>query len=181
MSLRHALLGLLAQGPASGYDLTRAFDGGIGRYAWQAGHSRIYPELGKMAEAGQVVVDETGPRGRKSYALTEDGRTELRRWMFHWPEQATVRDETVLRMFLVQSLEPDDARKLLEGIAAHCAAEIEELRPVMEAEDAEHREGDPLPFGRLAGEYGLRQYEAVHGWAMWSLERLNVGATAGRP
>ena len=100
MSLRHALLGLLAQGPASGYDLTRAFDGGIGRYAWQAGHSRIYPELGKMTEAGQVVVDETGPRGRKSYVLTEDGRTELRRWMFHWPEQATVRDETVLRMFL---------------------------------------------------------------------------------
>ena len=144
MSLRHALLGLLAQGPASGYDLTRAFDGGIGRYAWQAGHSRIYPELGKMTEAGQVVVDET-----------------------------------VLRMFLVQSLEPDDARKLLEGIAAHCAAEIEELRPVMEAEDAEHREGDPLPFGRLAGEYGLRQYEAVHGWAMWSLERL-VGVGSAR-
>lgn len=179
MSLRHALLGLLAQGPASGYDLTRAFDGGIGRYAWQAGHSRIYPELGKMTEAGQVVVDETGPRGRKSYALTEDGRTELRRWMFHWPEQATVRDETVLRMFLVQSLEPDDARKLLEGIAAHCAAEIEELRPLMEAEDAEHREGDPLPFGRLAGEYGLRQYEAVHGWAMWSLEHL-VGVGSAR-
>jgi hypothetical protein len=82
-------------------------------------------------------------------------------------------------MFLVQSLEPDDARKLLEGIAAHCAAEIEELRPVMEAEDAEHREGDPLPFGRLAGEYGLRQYEAVHGWAMWSLERL-VGVGSAR-
>ena len=179
MSLRHALLGLLAQGSASGYDLTRAFDGGIGRYAWQAGHSRIYPELGKMAEAGQVVVDEAGPRGRKSYTLTDEGRAELRRWMFHWPEQATVRDETVLRMFLVQALDPDDARKLLEGIAAHCAAEIENLRPVMEAEDAEHHEGDPLPFGRLAGEYGLRQYEAVHGWALWSLERL-VGVGSAR-
>ena len=91
-----------------------------------------------------------------------------------------MRDETVLRMFLVQSLEPDDARKLLEGIAAHCAAEIEELRPVMEAEDAEHREGDPLPFGRLAGEYGLRQYEAVHGWALWALEQLDAAEPARR-
>ena len=180
MSLRHALLGLLAQGPASGYDLTRAFDGSIGRYAWQAGHSRIYPELAKMAEAGQVVVEETGPRGRKTYALTADGHTELRRWMLHWPEQTAVRDETVLRMFLVQSLEPDDARKLLEGIAAHCAAEIENLRPVMEADDAEHTPGDPLPFGRLAGEYGLRQYEAVHGWALWSLERLGSAQPASR-
>lgn len=175
MSLRHALLGLLAHGPASGYDLTRAFDGSIGRYAWHAGHSRIYPELAKMTEAGQVVVEETGPRGRKTYALTDDGRHELRRWMLHWPEQTTVRDETVLRMFLVQSLEPEDARRLLEGIAAHCADRIAELRPLMDAEDAEHPPGAQVPFGRLAGEYGLRQYEAVHGWALWSLERL--GAT----
>jgi DNA-binding PadR family transcriptional regulator len=178
MSLRHALLGLLAQGPASGYDLTRAFagdDGGIGQYAWQAGHSRIYPELGKMADAGLVVVDETGPRGRKSYALTDEGRTELRRWMLHRPERTTVRDETVLRMILVQSLEPDDARRLLEGIAEHCAAELAKLRSVMDEVDAEHDPHEPVPFGRLAGEYGLRQYEAVHGWALWSLERL--GAT----
>jgi PadR family transcriptional regulator, regulatory protein AphA len=175
MSLRHALLGLLAHGPASGYDLTRAFEGGIGQYAWQAGHSRIYPELGKMTEAGLVVVDEAGPRGRKTYTLTDDGRTELRRWMLHWPEQATVRNETVLRMFLVQSLEPDDARALLEGMAEHCARERDALRTVMDADDAEHRPGDPLPFGRLAGEYGIRQYEAVQGWAQWSLERLAAG------
>ncbi|GAA4784208.1 PadR family transcriptional regulator [Actinomycetospora chlora] len=175
MSLRHALLGLLAHGPASGYDLTRAFEGGIGQYAWQAGHSRIYPELGKMTEAGLVVVDEAGPRGRKTYTLTDDGRTELRRWMLHWPEQATVRNETVLRMFLVQSLEPDDARALLEGMAEHCARERDALRAVMDADDAEHRPGDPLPFGRLAGEYGIRQYEAVQGWAQWSLERLAAG------
>lgn len=172
MSLRHALLGLLAHGPASGYDLTRTFDGSLGRYAWQAGHSRIYPELGKMADAGLVVVDETGPRGRKSYTLTDEGHAELRRWMLHWPEQTTVRDETVLRMFLVQSLEPEDARRLLEGIAEHCARERDDLRAIMNSDDAEHGPGDPLPFGRLAGEYGVRQYEAVHGWALWSLERL---------
>jgi PadR family transcriptional regulator, regulatory protein AphA len=174
MSLRHALLGLLAHGSASGYDLTRTFEGGLGQYAWQAGHSRIYPELGKMTDAGLVVVDETGPRGRKTYALTDAGRTELRRWMLHWPEQAAVRNETVLRMFLVQSLEPDDARALLEGMAEHCAQERDKLRAVMDAEDAESGPGDPLPFGRLAGEYGVRQYEAVHAWATWSLERLRV-------
>jgi PadR family transcriptional regulator AphA len=172
MSLRHALLGLLAQGPASGYDLTRTFDGSLGRYAWQAGHSRIYPELNKMADAGLVVVDETGPRGRKTYALTDDGRTELRRWMLHWPEQTSVRDETVLRMFLVQSLDPPDARRLLEGIAAYCARERETLRAMMDEVDAEHDPREPVPFGRLAGEYGVRQFEAVHGWALWSLERL---------
>lgn len=173
MSLRHALLGLLADGPASGYDLTRRFEGDLGRYAWQAGHTRIYPELVKMADQGLVVVDETGPRGRKSYALTDDGRAELRAWMLHWPEQGTVRNETVLRMFMIQTLEPDDARQVLGGIAEHCAEELARLRPVMEEIDADRGPGAAVPFGRLAGEYGLRQYEAVQGWAEWSLRQLD--------
>ncbi|WP_433800741.1 PadR family transcriptional regulator [Actinomycetospora sp. CA-084318] len=179
MSLRHALLGLLSDAPASGYDLARAFDGDLGRYAWQAGHTRIYPELVKMADEGLVAVESTGARGRKSYALTDAGRTELRRWLLDPPEQGAVRNETVLRMFLVQALEPADARRYLEAVAEHCVAEIERLRPVMDDLD-EHEGVDTLPFGRLAGEYGLRQYEAVAGWAAWSLERLAAAEKAGR-
>ena len=45
MSLSHALLGLLAVRPRSGYELTKVFGGDLGRYAWQAGHTSIYPEL----------------------------------------------------------------------------------------------------------------------------------------
>ena len=159
MSLRHALLGLLAEAPASGYDLTRRFEGDLGRYAWQAGHTSIYPELVKMAADDLVAVESTGARGRKTYALTDAGRAELRRWLLDPPPQGGVRNETVLRMFLVQSLEPADARLLLEGIAEHCEAELEQLRPTMVARDAEA---------------GVRQYEAVAGWARWSLERLGV-------
>ena len=177
MSLRHALLGLLADGPASGYDLARAFEGDLGRYAWQAGHTRIYPELVAMAKAGLVEAGEAGARGRKSYALTDAGRAELREWMLTWPERATVRDESVLRMFLIQTLEPDDARRLLEGMAGHCEAELARLRPIMEELDAEHDPDGPAPFGRIAGEYGVRQYEAVLGWAQWSLQRLGAAST----
>jgi PadR family transcriptional regulator, regulatory protein AphA len=178
MSLRHALLGLLAHEPASGYDLTRHFEGDLGRYAWQAGHTRIYPELVKMAEDGLVAVESTGARGRKTYALTDAGRTELRSWMLSPPEQATVRDETVLRMFLVQTLEPADARLLLGSIAEHCESELARLRPMMAGID-ERAGTDSLPFGRLAGEYGVRQYDAVVQWAHWALERLDRAEAAG--
>ncbi|MEJ2870094.1 PadR family transcriptional regulator [Actinomycetospora sp. OC33-EN08] len=177
MSLRHALLGLLSDAPASGYDLSRAFEGDLGRYAWHAGHTRIYPELVRMADEGLVAVESTGPRGRKSYALTGDGLAELRRWLLDPPEQGAVRNETVLRMFLVQALEPGDARRYLEGVAEYCEAEVARLRPVM-AELDEQEGTDALPFGRLAGEYGLRQYEAVAAWAAWSLDRLE--ASQGR-
>src|SRR5437588_10008069 len=119
MSLRHALLGLLADEPASGYDLHRRFECDLGRYAWQAGHTGIYPELVKMADEGLVIVKATGARGRKTYALTEDGRAELRSWLMSPPRQGTVRNETVLRMFLVQALEPGDARILLKAIVEY--------------------------------------------------------------
>jgi DNA-binding PadR family transcriptional regulator len=177
MSLRHALLGLLADRPASGYELARRFEGDLGRYAWQAGHTGIYPELVRMAEQGLIEADDAGPRGRKIYTLTDEGRAELRRWLMTPPQQSTVRNETVLRMFLVQALDPDDARTLLTSIAERCATELDRLRPVLETEDAEHGT-DELPFGRLAGEYGIRQYEAVLGWARWSLDRLDAATRA---
>ncbi|WP_279578861.1 PadR family transcriptional regulator [Fodinicola feengrottensis] len=60
MSLRHALLGLLHDGPASGYDLTKMFESRLERFAWHARHSQIYPELNKMAVDGLVEVIEEG-------------------------------------------------------------------------------------------------------------------------
>src|SRR6476646_1767123 len=107
MSLSHALLGLLAVAPASGYELTKEFERDLGRYAWQAGHTSIYPELGKLAARGLVHVTHEGARGAKTYDITQAGRGELRSWLLRPPSSgATVRNEQVLRMFLLSALEP---------------------------------------------------------------------------
>ena len=50
-------------------------------YAWPASHSQIYPELARLLEAGLIEQAETGPRGSKTYALTDDGLAEIRRWL----------------------------------------------------------------------------------------------------
>ena len=47
MSLRHALLGLLADRPYSGWQLLKHFEGSLA-YAWPALHSQIYPELARL-------------------------------------------------------------------------------------------------------------------------------------
>jgi len=74
MSLRYALLGLLAHEPASGYGLTKYFERNVGRYAWHAKHTQIYPELNRLADEGCIEVVEEGPRGRRTYGLTDMGR-----------------------------------------------------------------------------------------------------------
>jgi DNA-binding PadR family transcriptional regulator len=171
MSLPHALLGLLAVEPRSGYELTKEFGGHLGRYAWHAGHTSIYPELGRLAERGLVEVTEEGPRGSRTYAVTAAGREELRAWLLEPPAQPRkMRNEQVLRLFLLSALDPPDALVLLRRIADATAGEAAELRAVREAA------GPPVPgpegFGILAAEFGLRQYEAVHGWALWAIEQI---------
>src|SRR3954467_9202554 len=74
VSLPHALLGLLAVEPRSGYELTKAFEADLGRYAWQAGHTSIYPELNRLAGEGLLEVTHEGARGSRTHAGTARGR-----------------------------------------------------------------------------------------------------------
>ena len=172
MSLPHALLGLLAVAPRSGYELTKAFAGDLGRYAWQAGHTSIYPELARLAEQGRVEVMHEGARGSRTYAVTDAGRAELRAWLLTPADRGRVRNEEVLRMFLLSALDPADARVVLERIAANAAEEAATLRAIVEGAGVV-RPG-PEGFGLLAAEFGLRQYDAVHGWALWAIARLDA-------
>jgi PadR family transcriptional regulator AphA len=172
MSLRHALLGMLAEEPASGYELTRTFERVLQRYAWHAHNSQIYPELKQLAADGLVTVAEKGPRGRQTYAITEPGRAELRRWMLNPPDVFLVRNEFVLRLFLLTALEADEARAVLARMTAESAAALAELREQVDKFDAAADPGGAPPISRLVAEYGLRSFQTMHDWALWAHERI---------
>jgi PadR family transcriptional regulator AphA len=174
MSLSHALLGLLAVEPASGYALTKSFEFSLGRYAWHAGHTSIYPELSRLAERGLVEVTSEGARGSRTYAVTSAGREVLRSWLLQPPKRSgKVRNEEVLRMFLLSALDPADARTVLAQVAESTAAAAAELREIRSAHEGSSFVG-PEGFGQLAAEFGLRQYEAVHDWALWAMAQLDA-------
>lgn len=168
MSLRYAMLGMLADRPASGYDLTRRFDEALGRHAWHARHSQIYPELKRLAEEGLVTVIDEGPRGRRTYDVTDAGRAELREWLRAYPETGVVRNEYALRLFLLGSLEPAEARSLLEKYARAGEEQAQALSDV--GSESEHR--PVLEFGRLAAEFGRRYFEMQRDWAQWAIEQI---------
>ncbi|MFX7784895.1 PadR family transcriptional regulator, partial [Acinetobacter baumannii] len=68
MSIQHALLTSLLEKPSSGYELARRFDKSMG-YFWSATHQQIYRELGRMAEAGWVSVEEEEDGRKKTYTV----------------------------------------------------------------------------------------------------------------
>lgn len=170
MSLRYALLGLLADQPQSGYDLTLRFEHSLKRYAWHARHSQIYPELNKLAADGLIAVVAEGARGRRTYALTETGREALHSWLTDWSSLQPVRNEFVLRLFLMSTLDPAEALPLLRGVHDHAKHEVAELEARVEAVSGPDGQ---WKFGRLAAEYGLRQYQAMLEWAEWAQAELS--------
>ncbi|MEU7874587.1 PadR family transcriptional regulator [Dactylosporangium sp. NPDC049140] len=172
MSLRFALLGLLAEEPASGYDLARKFENGLRRHAWHAQQSQIYPELNRLAADGLAAVVAEGARGRRTYAITGTGRAELRRWVMDLDDEPVVRNEFALRLFLLSTLEADDARAVLRQVADGCLREHERLRAAVTG-----RVGPDatVPVGLFAAEMGARYFLSVHEWAIWALEHLDRG------
>jgi DNA-binding PadR family transcriptional regulator len=165
-------LGLLAEEPASGYDLTRKFERVLQRYAWHAKNSQVYPELGQLHAEGLIGVVEEGPRGRRTYAITDAGRDELRRWMRTPPEVFAVRNEFVLRLFLMSALEPAEARAMLDRVVAESDAALAELREQVDKFDAAAPRGAPLPLGRVVAEYGVRSFQTLHEWAQWARQHI---------
>lgn len=83
MSLSHVLLGVLAHGPAHGYDLKREHDARFPG-ARQLAYGQVYASLARLERDGLVEIAETTQDGgpeRTAYALTEPGESALRSWL----------------------------------------------------------------------------------------------------
>ena len=100
-STSYALLALLDQlGEATPYDIKQAMDKSIENF-WPVPHTTAYDEPARLASGGYLSVrQEEGGRRRKTYSLTDAGRTALAEWAAS-PEAAPpqVRDEVVLKVF----------------------------------------------------------------------------------
>ncbi|MEC3982257.1 PadR family transcriptional regulator [Amycolatopsis sp. H20-H5] len=180
MSLKHATLGLLSFGPASGYDLLQTFKGSLVN-VWPATQSQLYGELGKLAGAELVEVAAEGARGRKEYAITEAGLAELRHWLVEVEPTSVRRSDMLLRVFFLGELPPRQAEGYLRGRAA-AAAELEAGYRAL-GEQIGHKTSPLAVYGRVALEWGLRFAEMQREWAEWAVREVtaaNVEA-AGAP
>ncbi|GIH74679.1 PadR family transcriptional regulator [Planobispora longispora] len=173
MSLRHAVLGLLTEGPASGYDLLKVFEVSLAN-VWPATQSQLYGELGRLADAGLIEVVAEGPRGRKEYGLTDAGLTELRRWLIEVEPESFRRTDMLLRVFFLGVVRPEEARAYLQEqgtVAARAREDLEEIRSAAEKGDLGNT---PLAvYGRIALEWGLRFTVMQREWAEWAARQID--------
>jgi DNA-binding PadR family transcriptional regulator len=168
VSLRHGLLGLLAEGPASGYDLARRFEEVLSP-VWPAQHPKIYTELSKLARDGLIEVDSHGPRGRKAYRISEAGLAEVRRWLAEDDVDHTLRTESALRSFFFWLMEPADLQAHLQREQRFFAEVAELARGYAAAKDRGDYGTSPQTRSmRVAVEAAARMYQALADWAEWA-------------
>jgi DNA-binding PadR family transcriptional regulator len=180
--LSRALVGLIAAEPMSGYGLARLFERTLAR-AWPARHPQIYPALARLEEEGLLRVSETGARRRKTYSVTEDGVAEVQRWLRETRPDRTVRNETVLRLFMLWLLESSEAIAFLDDeIDSHerRLAGFEETLADDERARREHgtAQGGPAFCAALALEWGIRYEREYIEWATQARDRIATGAKA---
>ena len=168
VSLRYAILGLLARRPSTGYELAQTFDRSL-RTSWHASHSQIYPELGKLERAGLVEVVGRGARRSKTYGLTGPGREELRRWLVEAEPDRSQRNESGVRLFLTPLLGATDRRIAYERDLRHVELELDELE---ELRSQLHGSKSPEAFSPQI-DLGIRLNTVIRDWLTEQVDHAN--------
>lgn len=169
MSLRHALLGALAEMPRTGYALLKHFEQSLA-YAWPASHSQIYPELARLRDDGLIAQTGAGARNSKTYAVTDAGLAEIRRWLRETEPDRRVRSDAALRTFFLWLLEPDEARAALEREQRHWRDRLSELEAIEAGSRGLGRKEQA--FG-IALEGGLRSIRTHLEWLEWAEREID--------
>jgi DNA-binding PadR family transcriptional regulator len=101
MSVRHALLGLLSDGPKYGMQLRVEFEAGTGE-VWPLNVGQVYSTLQRLDRDGLVSSDPDGGDGpQQMYRITDDGLADLHGWLRTPPEASEPpRDELVIKVLI---------------------------------------------------------------------------------
>lgn len=181
VSLKHALLGFLSFGPATGYELKHAFENSV-QHFWSADLSQIYRTLESLKEEGLVTMrieqQETKPP-KHIYSLTKQGRAELIRWLSEpTVELPTVRNPFLLKIFF-GALIPKET--VLEHLRRFAVALEERLAVYYQIEEylpkrcREQRLHEHEPFLLATVHLGIKNLQATQQWCHELIAELEEG------
>ncbi|MFE3029617.1 PadR family transcriptional regulator [Nocardia tengchongensis] len=177
MSLRYAVLGLLAEHRgASGYDLRKLFESSLAN-VWTAPQSQLYTELSKLSSDGLIEITGKGARGRKHYQITSAGLAELQRWITNAAARPTLRDETMLRALFLGRIKSEESERFLNDYAESLRLQSDELDWLLDR--FARSSDDQSVYGRIVAEYNRRLLAMQREWL--EIPRELYRAAASKP
>ena len=126
MSVRHALLALLSEGPKYGLQLRQEFEARTGD-VWPLNVGQVYTTLQRLERDGLVESEDgSADSPQKGYRLTGDGGRELNQWL-RTPPEATPppRDELVIKVLVGLVVPGTDIHELLQVHRRHLIEQMQ--------------------------------------------------------
>jgi PadR family transcriptional regulator, regulatory protein AphA len=148
------VLGLLAEGDRSGYDLLKRAERSVA-HMWAPAKSQLYAVLPRLVEAGLAgrrTVRQTGRPDKQVYRLTRAGRAAVRQWLETAPPKSW--DELLLKVFFAELCSREALLRQLDAYADVQRGFLAEYKAIAPA----------TRYGALTVEYGLELMPARLKW-----------------
>jgi DNA-binding PadR family transcriptional regulator len=115
MSVPHALLALLSEGPKYGLQLRQEFEARTGE-VWPLNVGQVYTTLQRLERDGLVESDDTGQDGpQKGFRITARGEAELAGWLRTPPDLSSPpRDELVIKVLVALRIPGTDVHEVIQ-------------------------------------------------------------------
>jgi DNA-binding PadR family transcriptional regulator len=175
MSVRHAMLALLSEGPSYGLQLREEFEARTGD-VWPLNVGQVYTTLQRLERDGLVISEGDGDSQQKAYRITEDGTRELGTWLLTPPDLSSPpRDELVMKVLIALRVPGASVAEIIQAHRRYLVQLMQQWTRIKE-------DADPadLSLG-LAVDAELFRLDAVVRWldaADGRIRRVAADATA---
>ncbi len=176
MSIRHALLALLSEGPKYGLQLREEFEARTGE-VWPLNVGQVYTTLQRLERDGLIESDGSGDdSAQKGFQITAAGERELIRWLRTPPDLSSPpRDELVMKILIAVRLPDTDVREVIQAHRRYLVQLMQQWTRIKESD----AEGD-LSLA-LAVDAELFRLDSVIRWLDAADARLKRTATDAEP
>jgi PadR family transcriptional regulator, regulatory protein AphA len=167
----YALLGLLSVRPWTTYELAQQVRRSL-NWFWPRAERKLYDDPKRLAADGLATATEeyTGKRRRTVYAITDEGRAELRAWLATPSAEPTWENEALVKVFFADGGDLEALRGTLAEMSATARRRLGDLARMAQ-------EPPSFPDRRHLGALSIRlsqeQEEATLRWAEWALEQVD--------
>ncbi len=169
----YGILAILSEGAKSGYEIKK-FLSREEVFYWRESYGNIYPILKKLKTHGLVRQIDANIRKKRRiyYEITEDGHTELHRWLTLPPALTRFRVELLMKLRFGEISGVDNMISNIEHYRKLNIAEIDECQELIESLK-KTGEGLTDEVRAIATLYLLRFKQAMNDWCTESIEILD--------
>jgi DNA-binding PadR family transcriptional regulator len=176
MSVRHALLALLSEGPKYGLQLREEFEANTGQ-VWPLNVGQVYTTLQRLERDGLVTAagdENTEPGPQKAYRITDAGSAELTEWLMVPPDLSTPpRDDLVMKVLIAVRVPDTDVSAVIQAHRRYLIQLMQEWTRLKEDDN-----GQDVPFS-LVVDAELFRIDSVVRWLDAAEARLRRALADG--